>query len=59
MPAVSRLEVVECAHCGEKMNVAPNRQPVAYMEREVNGQRSFLIIDVDNWLLHQCIIDEK
>jgi len=56
MPAVYRLEVIECEHCGEKMNIAPHRQPVAYVEREADGQRSFLIIDVDNWLLHQCVI---
>jgi hypothetical protein len=41
MPAVYRLEVVECEHCGEKMNVAPHRQPVVHVEREANGQRSF------------------
>jgi len=53
------MEVVECEHCGGKVNVLPMRQPVTHVERENDGVRSFLIIDVDNWLLHQCRIDEK
>ncbi len=41
MPDVCRSDLVECKHCGEKMNVTPNRQPVAYMEREAEGERLF------------------
>lgn len=50
------MEVVTCQYCGEKMNVLPTRQPVAYVEREEEGVRSFVIIGADNWLLHRCVI---
>jgi hypothetical protein len=56
VPTVPRVQVILCEHCGKSIQVAPGRQPVSYIEREANGQRAFLIIDVDNWLLHQCVI---
>jgi hypothetical protein len=56
--AVALIEVVVCQHCGEKIDVLPNQQPVTYIERETYGPKSFLIIDVDSWLLHRCFAGE-
>ena len=52
------MEVVKCEHCGEKMDVLPSRQPLTYVEREDDGERSFLIIGGDSWLLHRCVPSE-
>ncbi len=40
------------------MDVLASRLPVTYVEHLDDGERSFLIIDADSWLLHRCIIGE-
>ncbi len=56
--AVDGIEVVECEHCGEKMNVLTSRLPMRYVERVDDGERSFLIIGEDDWLLRRCVLGE-
>jgi len=56
MSSVHGIEVVECQHCGDRITVLPHRQPVKCVERDHDGQRSFLMIDALDRLLHLCII---
>jgi len=50
------MQAVECEHCGEKMHVLPERQPVRRFEREEDRQRQAHIVGADSWLLHRCVI---
>jgi hypothetical protein len=52
------MHVVQCGHCGERVQVNAWSEPVSYAEREAeNGRRKLVIIGGDG-LLHQCLIDE-
>lgn len=52
------IDVVECEHRGETMNVYRDKGPVTHVAREDEETRLFLIVDADNWLLRRCVSGE-
>jgi hypothetical protein len=52
------MHVVQCGHCGARVQINAWSESVSYAEREADDGRRKLVIIGGDGLLHECLIDE-
>jgi len=45
-----------CRRCGTQVAFEVTRLPLICTEMDVDGERSFVMIASDDWVLHRCVI---